>query len=148
MRKFVLAVSLCGSCVLAASAFAAEDAAVQRQAMMKSVGAATGAAAAMVKGEAPFDAKTAELAIRVMNASANGFGFLFPEGSETGAETEAKPEIWSDSAGFQAAIEKFRTDTAAYVEAPAQDLDGFKAAFGGITKNCGACHEKYRVKKE
>lgn len=148
MRKTVIGIAFVASSLALSTAFAAEDAAVQRQAMMKSVGAATGAAAAMVKGEAPFDAKTAELAVRVMNASANGFGFLFPEGSETGAETEAKPEIWSDSAGFQAAIEKFRTETAAYIDAPAQDLDGFKAAFGGITKNCGDCHEKYRVKKE
>lgn len=132
---------------VAVPALAADDPAVLRQQMMGSVGAATGMSAAMVKGEAPFDARVAHLALRVMNASANGFGALFPEGSETGAETEAKPEIWSDRAGFDAAVAKFRDDTAATLATPPADLDAFKAAFGQVTQNCGSCHEKYRVKK-
>ncbi len=143
----VAASAIIAATTVAVPAIAADDPAVLRQDMMKSVGAATGMSAAMVKGEAPFDARVAHLALRVMNASANGFGALFPEGSETGAETEAKAEIWSDRAGFDAAVAKFRDDTAAVLAPPPADLDAFKAAFGQVTQNCGSCHEKYRVKK-
>ena len=134
----VLAVSL------SASALAAGDPAKDRQAMMKNVGAATKVAAGMAKGEAPFDAVAAQLALRTMNNAALGVGYLFPEGSETGAETEASPKIWSDRAGFDAALAKFATDTSATVT----DLGSFKAAFGAATSNCGSCHKAYRVKKD
>lgn len=147
MRQPALAIAALASFAAVASVHAAPDYPADRQAMMKNNGAATGAAAAMVKGEAPFDARVAALSVHVMNTAANGFGAMFPEGSESGAETEAKPEIWSDREGFEAALEKFRADTAAYLQNPAGDLDSFKVAFGEITKNCGACHEKYRVQK-
>jgi cytochrome c556 len=28
-----------------------------------------------------------------------------------------------------------------------KDVDSFKTAFSGVTKNCGGCHETYRAKK-
>lgn len=144
MRALILA----GTLILGGAFTAqAEDAAKLRQDMMGTVGAATGMSAAMVKGEAPFDARVAVLALRAMNATASGFGHMFPEGSETGHDTEAKDTIWSDRAGFEAAVEKFRTDTAAAIASPPADLDSFKVAFGTVTKNCGACHQVYRVKK-
>lgn len=121
---------------------ASGDPAAERQAAMKQVGAATGAAAAMVKGEVPFNAVAAQLALRTMNGVGLGFGYMFPEGSETGAKTEASPKIWSDRAGFDAAVNKFVTDTSA----PVTDLASFKAAFGAAASNCGACHKAYRVK--
>lgn len=139
------------SLILAAAivipAMAAEDLPVQRQAMMGSVGAATGAAAAMVKGEAPYDPRVAALSLRIMNAVANGFGAQFPEGSETGANTEAKDTIWSDRAGFEAELAKFREATAAGIAAKPADLDAFKPIFGMVTQSCGSCHKGYRVKK-
>ncbi len=117
--------------------------AAERQLVMSNVGAATGLGAKMVKGEVPFDAATAELVFRVLNSSAHGFGYMFPEGSETGAKTEASPKIWEDRAGFDAQIAKFVSDTA---DVKPVDLDSFKTAFGTATENCGACHKAYRVK--
>ncbi len=124
-------------------AIASGDVAKERQTLMKNVGAATGAGAAMVKGEVEFNAVAAQLVLRTMNNGGLGFGYMFPEGSETGSETEAAPAIWSDRAGFDAAVNKFVAETSATVT----DLDGFKAAFGVATANCGACHKAYRVKK-
>ena len=74
-------------------------------------------------------------------------GEQFPEGSETGMETEAAPAIWSDRAGFDAAVAKFKAAADAGVAAAPADLDGLKAVFGPLTQNCGACHETYRLKK-
>lgn len=142
--KLAVVLGLAGASTMA---FAAGDPIAERKAMMKSVGAATGASAAMVKGQAEFDPRVAMLALRTMNAVALGFADKFPAGSETGGKTTAAPKIWEDSAGFAAAVAKFEADTAAAAAAPATDLDGFKAQFGAVAANCSACHETYRVKK-
>ncbi len=128
--------------------FAAEDPIATRKAIMKNVGAAAKAGGAMVKGEAEFNAVTAELALRVMNAASLGVGELFPKGSETGGKTTASPKLWEDRAGFDKAMAKFQTDTAAGIASKPADLAAFKVAFGTATANCGACHKAYRVKKE
>lgn len=137
--------SLLTASALAAMVTMASAGTVQedRQAVMKNVGAATGAGAKMAKGEVEFNAVAAQLVLKTMNSAALGFGLMFPEGSETGADTEASPAIWSDRAGFDAAAAKFVADTAANPT----DLDSFRAAFGAATSNCGACHKAYRVKK-
>ena len=127
--------------------FSADDPIAVRKAMMKNVGAATGAGAAMAKGEAEFNAVTAELVLRTMNTAALGVGELFPAGSESGGETTASPKIWEDRAGFNAAFAKFASDTAAGIAAKPADLDAFRAAFGAAAANCGSCHKAYRVKK-
>jgi cytochrome c556 len=145
MRQLVGALALT---VFAGSAFAAEDPIAARKGMMSNVGKAMGAAAAMVKGEAEFDARVGELAFRTMNAVSLGYGEMFPAGSETGGETEASPKIWEDNAGFMAAVAKFQGDTASAIKAAPVDLDGFKVAFGQVAANCKACHEAYRIKKE
>lgn len=149
MRLFPKLTVTVGALALAltASLSASADPIEYRQALMKDVGAATGMAAAMVKGEAEFEPRVAHLVFRVMNAGAAGYAELFPEGTETGGDTEAAPAIWSDRAGFEAAAAKFFTDTSEVLKAPPQDLDQLRTAFGMVTKNCGACHETYRVKK-
>jgi len=130
-----------------APAIAADEPQVVRQEMMKKAGGATGALAKMVKGENDFDADAALAALTTLSEVAGSFGEYFPEGSETGFETEAAPAIWSDSDGFDAKVAAFKTDAEAAVAAAPADLDGLKAVFGPLTKNCGSCHETYRLKK-
>ncbi len=125
----------------------AEDPIAVRKAIMKNVGAATGAGAKMAKGEAEFSAATAELVLRTMNTASLGFGELFPAGSETGGKSIASPKIWEDRAGFNAAVAKFASDTAAGIAAKPADLDAFRAAFGAAASNCNACHKAYRIKQ-
>jgi len=126
----------------ATTSIAAGDAPAERQALMKHVGAATQAGAAIAKGDVEFNAVTAQLVLRTLNTAGLAFGYMFPDGSQTGAKTEASPKIWEDRAGFDAAVNKFITDTSANVT----DLDSFRAAFGAATANCGACHKAWRVK--
>ena len=67
---------------------------------------------------------------------------LFPEGSGGG---EARPEIWSDHAGFTAAAERFKTATRALAApAAANDRPAFLAAWTAVRTACGACHDSYR----
>ncbi|MCY0094315.1 c-type cytochrome [Hoeflea ulvae] len=130
-----------------APAIAADEPQVVRQEMMKKVGGATGALAKMVKGEADYDAAATLAALQTMSDVASTFAEHFPEGSETGFETEAAPAIWTDMDGFKARLAAFKADADAAIAAAPADLDGLKAVFGPLTKNCGTCHETYRLKK-
>lgn len=128
------------------ASFAGEPSA-DRQLMMKNVGAAAGAGGAILKGEAEFDPRVADLIFRTIHQASLGYGELFPEGSETGNETEASPKIWEDMEGFQAQLAELRSDVEAAMEAKPQDKEAFQQAFGEVTQNCKACHEKYRISK-
>ncbi len=138
----ILAAVVAASFVSIGPAQAAGDAPAERQAVMKQNGAAVRALAQMVKGQTPFDAAAAQLGFRTMNTAALGFGYMFPQGSETGSKTRAAPSIWSDRAGFDAAVAKYIADTSATIS----DLDSLKSAFGAAASNCGSCHKAYRTK--
>ena len=130
-----------------AAAYAAEPQEM-RQEMMKKVGGATGAMAKMVKGEADFDQAKVIEALTTISETMAEFPAQFPEGSETGMDTEAAPAIWTNMDDFKKKSMALKTDADAAIANPPADLDGLKAVFGPLTKNCGACHETYRLKKE
>jgi cytochrome c556 len=145
MRQLVIALSalaLAGTAALA-------DPIADRQAIMKSNGKAAGTLAPIVKGEKPFDATVVLAALTTLseNAQKIDVAVLFPPGSDKG-KTAASPKIWADLPGFQAKVDKFKTDTAAAAAAPAADVDALKAQFGMLGQNCGGCHETFRIKKE
>jgi cytochrome c556 len=117
-----------------------------RKALMKGNSAQARIGAAMVKGEAPFDLAKAKTIFATYQDAAAKFGNLFPPDSKTGGETAASPKIWEDMAGFRAALAKFGED-AKTAEAAVKDLDTFKEQFGAVGKNCGGCHQTYRIKK-
>ncbi|MDJ1158513.1 cytochrome c [Chelatococcus sp. SYSU_G07232] len=122
------------------------DVIAERKKTMKANGAATEAGAAMAKGQAPFDLAKAQGIFRTYQEAARTMPGLFPENSKTGGDTSAAPRIWEDMAGFRAGFAKFEKE-AAEAAAATKDLASFRAGFAIVTKNCGACHEKYRIKK-
>lgn len=124
---------------------AQSDPITERRNTMKGVGAATRDGAAIAKGEVPFDAAKAQAIFKVYVDASKKMPGLYPDTSKTGGETTAAPKIWEDQAGFKAAFVKFETDATA--AAAATDVAGFRTAFGNVTKNCGTCHETYRIKK-
>ena len=100
----------------------------------------------MAKGEAPFDlAKARAIFVTFADAAAK-MPNLFPENSRTGGETAAAPKIWEDMADFKAKFVKLGADANA-AQNSVTDLDSFKTTFGALAKNCGGCHEVYRIKK-
>jgi cytochrome c556 len=72
---------------------------------------------------------------------------LFPKGTETGGNTKALPEIWSDPAGFQK-IALAATDAANKLAAAAKagDAEEVVADTKLLGEQCGACHKGYRAK--
>lgn len=129
---------------------AQEDVIKERQALMKRNGDAMKVVVPMIRGEQPFDAAAALTALETLAKDAADLDAdrLFPQGTETGGDTEASPKIWEDREGFKAAIEKFRTDSAAVVASPPQDVDALRAAVGVVGQNCQNCHETYRIEKD
>lgn len=137
----VVAIALSATAVIAQS-----DPISQRKETMKGVGGQARVGAQMVKGEAPFDLAKAKAVFATFAGAAAKMPALFPDNSKTGGETTAAPKIWEDMNGFKAGFAKFEADAKA-AEASTTDLETFKVAFGNMGKNCGGCHETFRVKK-
>ena len=123
----------------------AQDPIEQRQQTMKEMGEAMRVLVPMARGQADYDAEAALAAFVRMNDAAQGYGDLFPEGSETGGDTRARPEIWTDREGFDAAVAAFEEDLAMAVSADVSSIDAFRPVFGAVAQNCGDCHENYQV---
>ena len=57
----------------------------------------------------------------------------------------ASPKIWEDKTGFEAKIASF-AKVVAEAKTKIKDLDTLKATFPTIGKECGGCHETFRLK--
>src|SRR5436190_2137594 len=137
MIRTVLAVA---AIALGVTALAAQsDPIAARKALMKSQGAQTKTGGGMAKGEVPYDQSKAQEIFASYIDVAVKMPALFPDNSKTGGETTAAPKIWEDKKGFEAGFIKLSAEAKA-AQSSVKDLDSFKAAFGGITKNCGSCH--------
>ena len=107
MLKKYLFPTLALAVIPAAVALAGDSPQEARHELMEDVGGAAKTIGKMLKEEAPFDAAQAMEALQVWADSAEPFGDMFPKGSETGFDTEAKSTIWSDRAGFEQALAEF-----------------------------------------
>lgn len=99
------------------------------------------------------DQASAAKAAKAIDDAAAGLTVWFPEGSGPGGagitETRAKPEIWSDAAGFTAKIKAFDDASGVLTNAVASnDTAAIQAAFAEVGKSCKACHEAYRAPEE
>ena len=144
MIRTVLAVAAIAIGITAVAA--QSDPIATRKATMKGVGDQTKVGGGMAKGEVPYDQSKAQAIFVTYAAAAAKMPTLFPDDAKTGGDTAALPSIWSNKADFEARFQKFGADAKA-AEASVKDLDTFKTAFSGATKNCGGCHENYRAKK-
>ena len=128
---------------------AQQDLVKSTQTIMKNTGKNAGAVGAMVKGEKPYDQATVDAAMVVIDETAKKLPTLFPvgmKGLKADGDYSASPKIWEDKAGFDAHIASFAkavTDAKGKIK----DLDSLKATWPAIGKECGGCHETYRVKK-
>ena len=145
--KFAFAVAAAAVVALSATVvLAQQDPIAARKALMKANGQGAGALAKMVKGEAPFDLATAKKAFATFEDAAAKMPALFPDNSKVGGETTAAPKIWENMADFKARFVKLGNDAKA-AETSVKDLDSLKTTFPDLAKNCGGCHELYRIKK-
>jgi cytochrome c556 len=139
----VLAILLFG--VTAAAAQSCQDIIDKRQAFMKHSAEMAKVGSSMVKGETPFDLAKVKEILSVFADDATAMPTLFPDCSKTGDHTTAAPAIWDKPADFKAAQDKFSADVKAAQDS-VKDLDTLKTSFQSIGKDCGSCHQAFRVR--
>jgi len=102
---------------------------------------------AMADGKIPFDAAQAKLRAERVAFLAPLLKEAFPPESNGVAHTAAKPEIWTDAAGFNSALQAL-LDRSTALAAATQSGDEAKIKTAALDtgKACKACHDKYRVK--
>jgi cytochrome c556 len=118
------------------------------QDQMKGNGRNAVALSAMAKGEKPYDQATVNAALAQFDDTVKKFPTLFPEstkGLKPAGDYFASPKVWEDKAGFEAKVASF-AKAVTEAKAKIKDLDSLKAAFPTIGKECGSCHETFRVK--
>ena len=130
--------------VTAASAQSCQDVIDKRQTFMKHSAAEAKIGSSMIKGETPFDLAKVQEIYATFATDAAAMPTLFPDCSKTGDHTTAGPAVWDKSADFKAAIAKFAADIKT-AQNTTKDLDGLKTNFQTIGKDCGSCHQTFRV---
>jgi cytochrome c556 len=139
----VLAVLLFGA--TAAAAQSCQDIIDKRQAFMKRSADMAKIGSSMIKGETPFDLAKAKEIFAAFAEDGVAMPTMFPDCSKTGEHTTVAPAIWDKPAEFKAAQDKFRADVKA-AQDNLTDLDSLKAGFQSIGKDCGACHQAFRIR--
>lgn len=147
--KFVASLALAAAAVtLAVPAHAQfakpEDAIKYRKAALTVMATHFGRVGAMASGRVPFDANAAAANAAIAESMSKLPWAGFVEGSGAG-DTKAKPEIWSNAAGFKAAGDKMQAEMSKLaVAARSGNLDTLKAAFGPVGATCKGCHDDFR----
>jgi len=115
-----------------------------REACMKANGKMMKVMVPVMKGQAAYDKAAIDAAIADTEKACAGWANWWGEDTKPGGavKTEAKLEIWTDPAGFEAAGGAYMKAINA-VKASADEAS-FKAAFPDLGKSCQGCHEKFR----
>ena len=128
--------------------WAQQDSLKEVQTLMKGNGKNAGAMSAMIKGEKPYDQATVDSALAQFADTAKKLPNLFPasaKGVKLDGDYSTSPKIWEDKAGFDAKIASF-AKVVGEAKGKIKDLDSLKANMPAIGKECGGCHETFRVK--
>ena len=117
-----------------------------RQAGMMLSGATMGAIKVGIDNNQPLQVQ--RFNTRALSRWAHAVPGMFPQGSgpESGVQTNAKAEIWTDRAGFEARAAAYAADVDRLVElAQGEDAAAFSAQWTQVRTNCQACHDVYKV---
>jgi len=142
---FVAAALLLGVSAVAAQ----QDIIDQSHAAMKANGKSLGGTLSpMARGDKPYDQAAVDAALTQLDESAKKLPTLYPASIKDVKQTSEytpSPKIWSDKAGFDAAIATF-AKAVTEARGKIKDADSLKATLPTIGKSCSGCHETFRVK--
>lgn len=121
-----------------------DDAVKYRQGALFVMGQHFGRVGSMASGRVPFDAQVAQQNMDVVMALSSlpwaGFG---PETQSV--NSRAKPNVWTDRAGFDEAGRKTLTALATLNEATRTgNLEAMRRTFSEAAASCKACHDNFR----
>lgn len=145
MIRKILAVTV--ACLIGASiAYAEGSLGDQREAAMKKIGGSTAQLAGIAKGDKPYDAAVVKTALETIGTTIKTFPDLFPA-DKPDDDGHAKATIWENMADFKAHAAKLEADSTMLLAQLPADQAAVGAALGTLGKDCGACHQTYRLKK-
>jgi cytochrome c556 len=91
------------------------------------------------------DVRPMAFGARALGNWARAIPSMFPAGTAL-PSSHARPEVWSDRAGFEARAAAYAAAADALAQAAqAGDREAATAAFASVRGSCGACHTAYRV---
>ena len=140
VASLVVALSVGGAAAIVIAADAYQD----RHMAMETVGDAMKSLGAIAKKQAPFDAAVVKANATTIADHLKVAQGLFPAGSG-GGESLAKPEIWTDPAGFEKKMKD--AQAAAVALKSVSDEAAYGPALGALGSTCKGCHDKYRLPK-
>jgi len=147
MRKAITAAVLGLLCVGGAANARGDDASgiIQgRQAAMMLSGVAMGSIKASIDAQQPPSSQ--RFNSRALARWAHAVPGMFPAGSDTGAPTHARAEVWSDRAGFEARAADYAAAADRLAElAAGEDAAAFSAQWTVVRQSCNACHTAYKA---
>lgn len=148
LATLTLTAALAGLTLPAEAQFAKPEEAIKyRQNALFVMGQHVSRVGAMAAGRAPYDAKLAAESADIIADMARLPWAGFVPGSDKGASTRAKPEIWSEPAKFTQSSDQLIADTAKLaVAAKTGNLDTLKTAFAATAGTCKSCHDAFRSK--
>ena len=112
-----------------------------RQELMGVIGMNTKVLGEMAGGKIAFDAAAAGAAKAALVAASADIAAKF-EPQATDPKSEAKPEIWTNWADYQAKATALNTAATAL---DATTVEGVQAGMAGVGGSCKACHSAYRL---
>ncbi len=118
------------------------DAYQDRHMLMEGINDAMKPLGAIAKKQAPFDAAVVTASATTIAENLKKAHALFPAGSD-GGESRAKPEIWSDRAGFDKEMKD--AQAAAVALSSVKEEAGFLPALKSLGGSCKSCHDMYRL---
>jgi cytochrome c556 len=127
-----------------------EQAIKDRQAKFKKMGSILKNMDEQIKSGAPDQKKISEMAGNLV-ALATGIPNWFPVGSgpESGFDTKAKPEIWSDNDGFLKQYQAFTIEAKKLADiATSDNMADLTAQYYTTGVACANCHKPFRVKRD
>ncbi len=122
-----------------------EDAIKYRKSVMFAQQIHLGRIFAMANGRIPFDAKVVADDAAVLDVIDKLPFSAFVEGTNKG-ETNAKPNVWTERAKFDAAAKRMQDEVGKLVAAAKTgSQETVRGAVGGVAGACKACHDDFRA---
>jgi len=118
------------------------DAYQDRHMLMEEINDAMKPLGAIAKKQAPFDPAVVKTSATTIADNLKKAHELFPAGSD-GGESRAKPEIWTDRAGFDKQMKD--AQAAAVALQSVKEEAAFLPALRTLGGSCKSCHEMYRL---
>lgn len=141
VKKTVVAALILSAGMAFAAGKSTDPDAIARQTLMGTVGMNTKILGEMAAGKAAFDATKAEAAKVALTEAAGKIPATFkPQGTD--ADSEAKPDIWTNWEDF---LLKADALAKAATALDTTTIEGVQAGMGGVGGACKDCHTKYRL---